>query len=76
MVAAWFDEHPWNHHRKEKAMGNFVQMIQQMLPADWEVYDPQMGSSCLLQCPHGNVVEQDGICPEGCVSPLITLGIL
>ena len=38
----------------------------------WEVYDPQMGSSCLLLCPCGTVIEQDGECPEGHVSPMVT----
>lgn len=55
---------------------NFVEMLEGMLPEDWEVYDPEMGSSCLLLCPHGNVIEQDGFCPEGCESPLRTMGLI
>lgn len=42
----------------------------------WEIYDPQMGDSFVLECPHGHVIEQDGRCPEGCVSPLIRLGLI
>lgn len=57
-------------------MDAFVQMIESILPEGWEVYDPQMGSSCLLLCPHGEVIEQDGHCPEGCESPMLTMGMI
>lgn len=29
-----------------------------------------------LICPHGHMIEQDGRCPEGCVSPLREAGII
>jgi hypothetical protein len=57
-------------------MDEFVEMLEEILPDDWEVYDAEMGSSCLLMCPHGHVIEQDGRCPEGCISPLRSLGII
>lgn len=41
---------------------------------DWET-DGFGDSSCLI-CPHGYTIEQDGECPEGCVSPLITMGLI
>lgn len=31
--------------------------------------------SCLI-CPCGDVIEQDGICPQGCVSPLREMGMI
>lgn len=46
------------------------EMIRELLPDDWEVDDG------LLICPCGNTIEQDGRCPEGCVSPLITMGMI
>lgn len=50
-----------------------IDIIEELLPEGWEVHDPEMGLDCLLECPHGNVIEQDGKCPEGCVSPLLGL---
>jgi hypothetical protein len=48
--------------------------ILKMLGADadgWEVdYD-----DCLI-CPCGDRIEDDGKCPNGCVSPLITAGMI
>ena len=41
---------------------------------DWET-DGYGDSSCLI-CPHGWMIEQDGTCPEGCVSPLMTYGLI
>jgi len=35
----------------------------------WET-DGYGDSSCLV-CPHGHVIEQDGECPDGCISPLL-----
>jgi hypothetical protein len=55
---------------------DFVQMLESMLPDGWEIDDPSYGSSCLLICPHGNTIEQDGTCPEGCVSPLRAMGMI
>ena len=34
------------------------------------------GLDALLVCPHGNIIEQDGRCPEGCVSPLRQAGLI
>lgn len=41
----------------------------------WEIHDPETAPDCLLSCPHGNVIEQDGTCPSGCVSPLLGAGL-
>lgn len=36
-----------------------------------------MGLDSLLICAdHGYTIEQDGVCPEGCVSPLRQLGLI
>ena len=37
---------------------------------DWE------GDMDCLVCPCGYTIELDGRCPDGCVSPLITLGMI
>jgi hypothetical protein len=37
---------------------------------DWE------GDMDVLVCPHGYTIELDGRCPNGCVSPFITAGLL
>jgi hypothetical protein len=29
-----------------------------------------------LVCPHGNEIEMDGRCPEGCVSLLLSMGMI
>lgn len=29
-----------------------------------------------LVCPHGTAIELDGRCPDGCESPLLTLGLI
>lgn len=53
----------------------FEDMIAEMLPEDWE-YESGFGSDGNLICPHGHMIEQDGRCPEGCVSPLVGLGFI
>lgn len=46
------------------------------LPEGWERDDPMYGESFNLVCPHDYTIEQDGECPEGCVSPLIAMGLI
>ena len=50
--------------------------IVEMLPEGWDIYDPEMGLDFLLEAPDGCVIEQDGRCPHGCVSPLRGLGLV
>lgn len=50
-------------------------MIAELLPEDWE-YEGGYGLDGNLTCPHGHTIEQDGRCPEGCVSPLASLGFI
>lgn len=38
---------------------------------DWTVVD-----DAVLECPCGHLIEWDGICPEGHVSPLRELGMI
>lgn len=38
---------------------------------DWEVVDDSV-----LTCPHGHLIEYDGACPDGCVSPFRALGLI
>jgi hypothetical protein len=46
--------------------------IAEFLPAGWEADD----DAAVLICPHGNAIEPDGVCPEGCVSPLLAAGLI
>lgn len=46
------------------------ELIAEILPDDWEVENE------LLVCPHGHVIELDGNCPDGCVSPLRSQGLI
>ena len=46
-------------------------MLSAFLPRDW-MTDGMEG----LICPCGHDVEQDGMCPDGCVSPLLTMGLI
>lgn len=57
-------------------MSDFIEMLEELLPEGWEIHDPAMSMECLLECPHGIVIEQDGRCPQGCVSPLVDLGMI
>lgn len=41
-----------------------------MLPDGWD------GDMDTLTCPCGHVIEHDGVCPSGCVSPLRALGVI
>jgi len=49
------------------------ELIAELYP-DWET--DGFGDSSNLICPHGNMVEQDGTAPDGCVSPLIQMGMI
>lgn len=53
----------------------FEDLLAELLPAGWE-YESGYGMDGLLTCPHGHQIEQDGRCPEGCVSPLRSLGLI
>lgn len=46
------------------------ELLAELLPGDWEFEDE------LLVCPHGHVIELDGTCPDGCVSPLRRQGLI
>lgn len=44
--------------------------------AGWELEGGGFGDDAQLICPHGTMIEQDGVCPEGCVSPLRAAGLI
>lgn len=54
-------------------MDDIIEEILEDFP-DWET-DGYGIDACLI-CPHGHTIEQDGQCPEGCVSPLRQLGLI
>jgi len=41
----------------------------------WET-EGGYGEDDNLICPHGHLIEQDGQCEEGCVSPLRAFGLI
>jgi hypothetical protein len=38
--------------------------------------DEWSGDDATLTCKHGHTIEYDGECPDGCVSPLMALGLI
>lgn len=46
------------------------EFLDDVLPAGWAADDE------LLICPHGDVIELDGACPSGCISPLRSMGLI
>ena len=53
-----------------------LHVLDDLLPEDWDHNAGTYGMSFTLTCPHGHMIEQDGTCPEGCVSPLIEEGLI
>jgi hypothetical protein len=54
----------------------FTSTVRSILPEGWSIHDENMAPDFLLECPHGATIEQDGRCPEGCVSPMIEAGLV
>lgn len=48
-----------------------LEQIMEQFP-DWEADD----DGAVFTCPHGDRIEPDGECPEGCQSPLIQMGFM
>lgn len=48
--------------------------LKELLPADWET--DGFGIDSNLICPHGDMIEQDGECSQGCISPLREMGLI
>ena len=55
-------------------LDEFEDILEELLPSGWST--DGYGIDSLLICPHGHTIEQDGRCPEGCVSPLISMGLI
>jgi hypothetical protein len=54
-----------------------VDIIAEVIAADYPDWDTDgFGMSANLICPCGIVIEQDGRCPNGHVSPLIEMGLI
>lgn len=47
-----------------------------LFPEGWEIDSEVYGLDFNLICPHGHMIEQDGECPDGCVSPLRAMGLI
>lgn len=48
------------------------ELLEEILPAGWEA--GHYGDSVI--CPCGNEIELDGECFNGCVSPLLDMGLI
>ena len=46
--------------------------LDEILPEGWSASP----DGHVLTCPHGESIEPDSECPEGCVSPLVEMGLL
>jgi hypothetical protein len=57
-------------------MDEFIELMEQVLTDGWGLHEPHMGMESLLEAPDGCVIEQDGRCPHGNVSPLRSLGLI
>jgi len=47
------------------------EILDGLLPEGWS--HDGFGFDANLICPHGDMIEMDGTCPEGCESPLMGL---
>lgn len=54
-------------------MDEILRMIEEM---GWDHDAGTYGLDFNLTCPCGHTIEQDGTCPDGCVSPLRTMGLI
>jgi hypothetical protein len=54
----------------------FIELVEMILPPGWAIYGPKMALDVLLKCPHGHIIEHDGRCLEGCVSPSLKAGLV
>jgi len=53
-------------------MESWEELLEQFGYDDWEVDD----DGSIFTCPHGHRIEPDGRCPEGCESPLLSIGMI
>lgn len=52
-----------------------LEAVRSILPGGWEI-EEGFGLDFNLICPHGDTIEQDGKCAQGCISPLRTMGMI
>jgi hypothetical protein len=66
----------YDESETEEGIGEtFTEAVRSVLPDGWAIHDAHLAPDFLLECPHGAVIEQDGRCPQGCVSPMIEAGL-
>jgi hypothetical protein len=51
-------------------METLIELIEVILPPGWAIYGHEMTPDVVPQRPNGHIIEHDGRCLEGCVSPL------
>ena len=57
-------------------MSDVLDYITSILPDGWGIDSEIYGLDFNLICPCGYMIEQDGECPEGHVSPLREMGLI
>lgn len=57
-------------------MDEFAEYVESELPEGWSIHDPEMSPEFLLEAPDGCIVEQDGRCSHGNVSPMRAMGLV
>jgi hypothetical protein len=58
-------------------MDEWVEFVESLFgDSGWSLYEPDMGMESLLEAPDGCVIEQDGKCSHGYVSPLRLEGLI
>jgi len=70
------DEDYYDDELGEVGEFSIVSFLDGILPEGWQHGADIYGSCFTLTCPHGHTIEQDGVCPEGCESPLMGLGLI
>jgi hypothetical protein len=56
--------------QQRKPRPSMEDVLQSLLPDGWS------GDMDILECPCGHLVEHDGACPNGCVSPVRSMGLI
>lgn len=53
---------------------SYAEMAAEIVSAEYP--DFEVVDDAIIVCPHGHSIEYDGRCPDGCESPLLTLGLI
>ncbi|MFI6909760.1 hypothetical protein ACIBKY_51455 [Nonomuraea sp. NPDC050394] len=51
-------------------VNDFADELEKLLPDGWTT------DGDTVTCPHAHTIELDGSCPQGCMSPLLRMGLI